>query len=407
MQPPSVWLVNFYLFIEYVRPQTIWRSIDVLPWGLAALVLSLAAVLFEGRTLRFHTVAGAGILFFSLVLVLSSFFAVDPQIAYSGWEVYFSWLLIFLLITNTINTEKRFFIFTLAFLLYSFKLAQHGFRAWAASGFSFTSYGVMGPSGWFHNSGEFGIQMCVFLPLSVEFILAMRPYWGRWTRAFFYTFPVAAVGTIVATSSRGALLGIGVVGLWWVARSRHRLRAGIAITVLAIATWAVVPQEQRDRFSSMGEDRTSTTRMDRWEDGMAIASEHPVFGIGYNNWNAYYGPLSHNIFIQAVSELGYTGLLAFLALIVSTFVLNARTRRLLKRARTTTPFMKHMAYGLDGALVGFMASGFFVTVLYYPYFWINLAMTVSLHLAARHTITVANRRPTITSARPVPATLRT
>ena len=30
-----------------------------------------------------------------------------------------------------------------------------------------------------------------------------------------------------------------------------------------------------------------------------------------------------------------------------------------------------------------MVSGFFVTVLYYPYFWINLAMTVALNTVAK------------------------
>jgi hypothetical protein len=38
-----------------------------------------------------------------------------------------------------------------------------------------------------------------------------------------------------------------------------------------------------------------------------------------------------------------------------------------------------MAHGLDGALIGFLVGGFFVTVLYYPFFWINLAMTVALY----------------------------
>jgi hypothetical protein len=37
-----------------------------------------------------------------------------------------------------------------------------------------------------------------------------------------------------------------------------------------------------------------------------------------------------------------------------------------------------MAYGLDGALVSYLVAGFFVTVLYYPFFWINLALTVAL-----------------------------
>ena len=47
-------------------------------------------------------------------------------------------------------------------------------------------------------------------------------------------------------------------------------------------------------------------------------------------------------------------------------------------------FILYMAHGLDGALVGYLVSGFFVTVLYYPYFWINLAMTVALNQAAKN-----------------------
>jgi hypothetical protein len=38
-----------------------------------------------------------------------------------------------------------------------------------------------------------------------------------------------------------------------------------------------------------------------------------------------------------------------------------------------------MAKAFDGALIGFLVGGYFVTVLYYPFFWINLAMTVALH----------------------------
>jgi hypothetical protein len=91
--------------------------------------------------------------------------------------------------------------------------------------------------------------------------------------------------------------------------------------------------------------------------------------------------LPHNIFVQAGAELGYTGLFAFLLLIGYTFVTNYRTRRLAGRSPGNR-FLFCMAYGLDGALVGYLVSGFFVTVLYYPYFWINFAMTVALHRAA-------------------------
>lgn len=382
-QPASFWLVNIYLFFEYVRPQSMYPALNVLPWAQLVLLASLGAVILEGRFPRPRTHAGAWLMVFSVIVVLSSVFAVRPQVAYAAWELYFSWVLIFLLITNTITTEKRFFIFSLAYLLYSFKMSQHGFTSWAGRGFAFANWGVIGAPGWFHNSGEFGIQMCVFLPLSVEFILALRKYWNKWVRWASYLMPITAIGTIVATSSRGALLGAGCVALWWIARTKHRVKALVGVAVIAAVTWFAVPQEQKVRFARAGEDQTSQARLERWEAGLEMAREYPLFGIGYNNWNTYYGPLSHNIFIQAVAELGFVGLGGFLALIGSTFVLNAQTRRILRRRFGPRSFMAHMAYGLDGALIGYMASGFFVTVLFYPYFWINLAMTTALHLAAR------------------------
>lgn len=383
-QPGSFWLINFYLFLEYVRPQSVWPSLDVLPWAQLALIGALLSLVAEGRMPQLRTLGGGLLLVFTIVLVLSSVFAIRPSESFKGWELWFSWVLIFILITNTTTTERRFFIFALAFLLYSFKMSQHGFRSWAMRGFAFADWGVTGAPGWFHNSGEMGIQMCVFLPLSVEFILALRRHWNRWVRWFFYLFPITAVGSIVASSSRGALVGGACVALWWVARSKHRVRALIAVIVIGLVTWMIVPEQQKARFSSAGDDDTSTARIERWEAGLEMASERPIFGIGYNNWRSHYGPLSHNIFIEAVAELGYTGLLAFLALIAGTFALNAQTRQLVSGLPTQTRFMHHMAYGLDGALIGFLASGFFVTVLYYPYFWINLSMTVALNVSARH-----------------------
>jgi hypothetical protein len=77
-----------------------------------------------------------------------------------------------------------------------------------------------------------------------------------------------------------------------------------------------------------------------------------------------------------------------------------------------------MAHGLDGAMIGFVVSGFFVTVLYYPYFWINLAMTVALNNAAQQALAPesrlspgwrsarwSNKRPpraTVDTTRPLP-----
>ena len=81
-------------------------------------------------------------------------------------------------------------------------------------GFAFRSWGTTGTPGFFQNSGEFGIEMCIFLPLIVAFILALGKHWPRWQRWVAWGWPAPHVTGIVASSSRGAFIGLGAVVLW-------------------------------------------------------------------------------------------------------------------------------------------------------------------------------------------------
>jgi O-antigen ligase len=210
----------------------------------------------------------------------------------------------------------------------------------------------------------------------------------------------------MASSSRGGQIGLVGVLVFMVAQSKQRVRGLIASVLVLGALWQVMPAEQKERFETMGDDKTSQSRLAYWEDGIEIMNQHPVLGVGYNNWLPYYhdfynpaGELPHNIFVEAGSELGYLGLAGFVALIVATFVVNARTRRLAERLPDWGPVLRGMAFGLDGAVVGFMISGFFVTVLYYPFFWVNLAFTAALFETTRRATLSARSRPSAPTPR--------
>ena len=116
------------------------------------------------------------------------------------------------------------------------------------------------------------------------------------------------------------------------------------------------------------------------------SSWHPLLGVGYDNWIPYYrarynpnAELPHNIFVEAAAEFGYLGLLCFLGLILASFVLTRRTRLENQRNQLPSSFINGAALGLDAALVGYLISGFFVTVLFYPYFWMNLTLVAALY----------------------------
>lgn len=397
-QPWSFWWINAYLFFEYVRPQSIYSWLEGPPWTQMILLMALGTFLLEGRMFGARTLADLTLAFFTLIVVLSSMMAYNPAFSYSKISEYFSWVLIYLLISNIVNTERRFLIMLVAFLLYSFKMSQHATRDWAMAGFAFRDWGVTGGPGWFHNSGEYGIQMTIFVPMSLYFITGLRKHWGRKTKIFFYLLPLTGVIGTIGSSSRGAMLGLGIAALFMLGKTRYKAKGGAAMLLLGLLTWVLLPEESLDRFRSMGEDETSVSRKVYWTLGLHLMNQFPVLGIGYANWLPYTRSigesvaLPHNIFIEAGAELGYLGLFAFIAMILATFRVNAQSRKLLKPLGDRGLFLTNMAHGLDSALVGFMASGFFVTVLYYPFFWINLALTVALHSAARNMVEEIPRR---------------
>jgi O-antigen ligase len=269
-------------------------------------------------------------------------------------------------------------------------MSQHGFRVFASRGFSFSSWGATGAPGWFRNSGEFGIQMTIFVPLAIAFIMALKEYWGRGKRWFFYLLPVTGLVSIVASSSRGAQLAIIVVGLWFLIRTRKGIKWAIVMLLVGFMLYLIMPEAQKARFDTMGEDQTSVERLEHWRLGMGFVVENPLLGLGYKNWLDYCNFLSpfrdvegvschqaHNMYVECVAELGVPGLIVFLWMLLLMFRRNSRTR--IYASRLNNKFIMYVSYGLDGGLVGFMVSGFFISVLYYPFFWFQLAMTVALN----------------------------
>lgn len=389
----SFWLLCFYFFLEYVRPQAVWPAIDVLPWAQGVLLACIAAAVLEGK-IRLSAPLSGLLLLYAAVVVLSVFGAYDLGAVLARPELFVNWLLVFFLTVSIVDREERFFVFMLLFLLWNFKMSQHAMRSWAMAGFGFRDWGVTGAPGWFHNSGEFGIQMTMFLPLSVYFALHCWKECGTLKRLLLLAMPISCVVGTIASSSRGAYLGMAAAGLVFLLQTR-RVKIVAAAAVVAVFAALLVPSQQWERLEAAGEDGTSQARLTYWRDGIEIMNRHPVLGVGYENWMSYYRDhysghgmrgvqqQPHNIFIEAGAELGYAGLITFVLLILGTFAVNRRTRRICGRLGPGGDFLEKMAYGLDAALVGYLVSGFFVTVLYYPYFWVNLSMTAALHLAAR------------------------
>lgn len=387
----SFWMVCGYLFFEYVRPQSIYTWLDVLPWGQLFLLLSLVGWLLDKKksTTWVKHPANKWMVAFLVLIILSSLMAFRPDHSWAHFIDFFGWFIIYFLLINLVNSEKRLFIFLLIFMAASFKLSLHGARVWVSRGFAFDDYGLQGPPGYFENSGELAVQMLMFFPISYRIAMSLKPWLPKLKFWAGLLMPLTAVMTVLGASSRGGQLGVIAQLYQTFLKGRMSMRTlGLAAGVLCIGYY-LMPEEQLARFQNTGSDRSSRQRLLYWQGGMEMIKEHPFLGVGYFNFAAYYdehfpegrlygrAQLPHNIFIQVGTDCGITGLFVFVMIIVSSFRATASIRRTLKAS--PTHWLYNLSLGLDAALVGFLIAGQFVTITYYPFMWINLAIAVAAY----------------------------
>lgn len=385
-QRAAFWWLCIYLIFEYVRPQSLYPVIDILPWSQLALIFACVSALLDKDV---KWVRSSGTLLFLMlifVVVISGIFAFRPSVAFDKLEIILGWVVLYILIISVINTEQRFLLFLLVFFLVNFKMSQFGARNFLIGGYS--KFGVSGAPGWFKDSGDLGIQMIIFVSLSTAFILALQQYWGLYKKLFFYLLPLTGLLTIIATTSRGAQLGMIAVGIWFLLISR-KIKVLLGLCIIGALLYMILPPQMLEEFESAGEDSTSQTRLQHWAYGMEVVSENPILGIGYHNWVdycRYRNPdgvgdtgkclVAHNSYVTVSAETGVSGFIVYVGVMIFILVLNRRTR--INSGQLDNRFITYCAYGLDGGVIGYMIATFFFSVTWYPMLYVQLAMTVSL-----------------------------
>ena len=327
---------------------------------------------------------------FLFVIIVASIFATFPSISWSHWFEFFSWYVIYFLIINIVTTKERYFIFLVIFLLANFKLSIFGARTWISRGFGFAEWGIVGPSGYFENSSDLSAEMLMFAPIAFELALFVKPHVKRVTYWFLMVGAVTGAMTVLAASSRGSQVGLAAQAAWLAIQHKLKLKILVGIALVAGIGYRLLPAAEKARFASAGTDNSSVQRLNYWKAGVKMIENHPVLGIGYFNFPAvypFYDPnhlwhgkaqLPHNIFIQVGTDAGLIGLGIFVMLIYRNLKATSDIRRACKWNPDAPAFAAGVAKGLALTTWGFVIAGQFNTVSYYPFLWINLALTVSL-----------------------------
>jgi probable O-glycosylation ligase (exosortase A-associated) len=231
-------------------------------------------------------------------------------------------------------------------------------------------------------------------------------YFARAGRSTLITL-LATGGLIVLTmsfvrsGSRGGFVALVFMGAYVVARYsaialRWRLSA-VAIVVLVLAGTASDEywRQMSTILSDTDYNQTSESgRVQIWRRGMGYMLQHPILGVGVNNFGVAEGTLSpmaerqqygagvrwnapHNSFVQVGAELGVPGLILFITIIATAFMALARRRRPSSVRIGPHAHAGELGQALTASLIGFVVGAFFLSLAYSEMLYTLVALAVA------------------------------
>jgi O-antigen ligase len=317
------------------------EELSLIDWGVVALVLLATASLLWAEEARpaareLRTVVLEAALFYALLRVLVR----DIR---EAWRV------------------------VDAFIVGGVLIAVVGAYQWVLGENLIAAEGVSRVRGFYGSPNNLALYLGRVLPLAVA--AAVWGVRGRWRWAYAVASVVMLVGVLL-TYSRGAwLLGIPVA-LLFLAAMRGRRAVAVVAVVLVVALALVSVTAGGDRMALLLDagEGTSFLRLQLWKSSISMVRDHPVLGVGLDNflyeyrtryvlptaWEEFNLSHPHNIVLDFWLRLGLAGMVVMGWLLFGFF---RRGWRAVARGRTGSEPAMVMAVGLMASVVYTLAHG--------------------------------------------------
>lgn len=374
---PSYWFLLAFLLLLYANTPFVLPAAEVLrPAKVVAALALLSLVgetLFGRRKLDLAWPEGALLVGFLAAAALSCLTALWP--GYSAGDVadLAKMALVFFFLVNCANSER----------------GLRGVMWIMVIGGMFPAAGTLknylqgnleeGRAAWvgiFANPNEVAYSLVVLIPIMV-YLGTPRGWFVRLMLLGLSLFYVAA---IYVTFSRGGLLGlVAVTGLCAWRKRNVWLQVLVVLMLVGGMAFASRFWSRGEDFSQLNSDVSFQQRLATSAAGFNMFMDHPLLGVGLGcsviAWPLYAPEglytrsalVTHNTFIQLLSE---TGILGFVPFVLLTGISLYYARKLALQRATAT-----LGAGIEVAIWGFvvcgMSGGYVLT--WFPYLLLGLA----------------------------------
>jgi len=374
-----IFLLALYFIVEYVRPSFLesFRPAIVLQSVILLMLLVNLQKVFAVLKEKY---------FFLYLLLLFEMVIHVPIATNNRWALYglipmVTYFIISVSFCVFVDQLEKLKILISALIV---MLAVCAFAGALTAGGFFRGKGYMG------DSNDFALMMNVMIPIAFFMGLASR---GAKRALYWATVPIFVAANVVSLS-RGGFVGMAAVALVCWYYSKSRVKSLIICLFVLVAFAALIPHryfEEMQTIETEGADSgTGRERIELWKIATRVFIYNPLIGIGqsnlpwvmegYQNLNDGYwkrgvgGRVTHSIYFTVLPELGIVGFTLW-----GLIFLNAASKyreisraRFLERdevAESEYSSLNYIMLGLFVGLVGYLVSGIFLSVFYYPQFW--------------------------------------
>ena len=238
---------------------------------------------------------------------------------------------------------------------------------------------VWGPAGTFiDGNNEVALAFVMVIPLMFYLMTITKNKWGRY--AFIASMGLCALASL-GSYSRGALLAIAAMAVFFWFKSKEKLVIGLAMILIVPVLLLAMPAQWHQRMDTIQEykeDSSAMGRVNAWHMATNLAMDRPLGG-GFQIYDAgvfaRYAPnpedihAAHSIYFQVLGEHGFIGLFLYLAIGVLTW----RSGSWVLKHGKHDPELKwalDLVPMLQVSLLGFAVGGAFLSLAYFdvPYY---------------------------------------
>jgi probable O-glycosylation ligase (exosortase A-associated) len=246
--------------------------------------------------------------------------------------------------------------------------------------------------------------------LAVEILMSIPLLWylfqysaAKYMRTVLGIVTAMSIVTVIVTFSRGGFIGLIVLGLFMVARSRNKFGGFLMVATVGTLLYAFAPANYSDRVNSIDDinaDSSVLARVNAWKVSLAVALDNPLTGGGFHAvqrvevWSRYkpaaeaitfpetppidnFARAAHSIYFEVLGDLGFTGLFVF-GLIILFALRNTSQVRKLARLHPSQAWAGDLAQMMQISIILYCVCGAALSMAYWEGFYIFVALTSRL-----------------------------